>query len=130
MRPSGAPGIGLSRNQVTDLTVAGLLHDVGKAMNPKDLLDKPDKLTDEEFRHIKNHAFATYDILRKIKGMDEICEWASMHHEKLDGSGYPFRKTESELTHEEKLMCCLDIYQALGVTDRLRKIKKTIRKRM
>lgn len=108
-----AENYGYSSEKTARLYLAGALHDIGKLVIDKDILEKPDKLTDEEFRHIKNHAFATYDILRKIKGMDEICAWASLHHEKLDGSGYPFRKTEAELTHEEKLMCCLDIYQAL-----------------
>ena len=104
---------GYPTEKAARLYFAGALHDIGKLVVDRDVLEKPDKLTEEEYRHVKNHAFATYDTLRKIKGMEEICSWASFHHEKLDGSGYPFGKTEEELTCEERLLGCLDIYQAL-----------------
>lgn len=95
------------------LYLAGALHDIGKLVVNTDILEKPGKLTPEEYRHIQNHAEATYEILSPIKGLEQITAWASMHHEKLDGSGYPFGKTGKELGHHERLMACLDIYQAL-----------------
>ena len=98
---------------VTKLYLAGALHDIGKLVVDRDILEKPDKLTNDEFVHIQNHAYYTYEILSKIKGLEDITLWASLHHEKLDGSGYPFGKTESELGFMERLMGCLDIYQAL-----------------
>ncbi len=93
--------------------MAGALHDIGKLLVPTDILEKPGKLEKEEFFLMKNHASATYRILRQIHGIEDITEWAANHHEKLDGSGYPRGLTEKELTFEDKLMACIDIYQAL-----------------
>ena len=62
---------------------------------------------------MKQHAYYTYDILSQIKNMDEIMIWASHHHEKLNGTGYPFGLKEENLSMEERLMACCDIYQAL-----------------
>lgn len=104
---------GYSKEDITKLYFAGALHDVGKLVVDRDILEKADKLTDDEYRHIQNHAYYSYDILRRVKGLEEVTKWASWHHEKLDGSGYPFGKTAEELNEPERLMCCLDIYQAL-----------------
>ena len=62
---------------------------------------------------MKNHAEATYYILSQVKDFEDIRDWAAFHHEKLDGSGYPFGKNASELNTNERLMACVDIYQAL-----------------
>lgn len=104
---------GYSPENVTKLYFAGAMHDIGKLVVDRDILEKPDKLTDHEYTHMKNHAYYTYDILRRIEGMGEVTMWASLHHEKLDGSGYPFGKKADELTEPERLMACVDIYQAL-----------------
>ncbi len=77
------------------------------------ILEKPDKLSDEEFTCMKKHALCTYKILSEIKDFKDITCWASYHHEKLNGQGYPFGKTAEELNHKERLMGCVDIYQAL-----------------
>ncbi len=92
---------------------AGALHDIGKLMVSSDILEKPDKLTDVEYGEIKNHAMGSYRILSSVSGLEDITSWACLHHEKLDGSGYPFGKTADELGMKERLMACLDIYQAL-----------------
>lgn len=55
----------------------------------------------------------SYKILSKIQGFEEICSWACAHHEKLDGSGYPFDTKGDHLDHDQRLLCCIDIYQAL-----------------
>ena len=93
--------------------MAAGLHDLGKLTVDTAILEKPDKLTTEEFDHIKTHAYQTYKILSKIKNIDDITCWASYHHERLDGKGYPFGKTADELDEKCRLMACLDIYQAL-----------------
>lgn len=98
---------------VTKMFVAGAVHDIGKLVIDKDILEKPDKLTEQEYKYIQNHAYYTYDILRKIKGFEDITKWAALHHEKLNGKGYPFGKKADELGFNERLMACLDIYQAL-----------------
>lgn len=97
----------------SQLYLAGAVHDVGKLMIRSDVLEKPGKLTEDEYRHVQNHAYGSYVVLHDIRGMEEISRWAYLHHEKLDGSGYPFGKTGAELNRKERLMVCLDIYQAL-----------------
>ena len=62
---------------------------------------------------MKNHAGYTYLILSQAEGMEDIRDWAALHHEKLDGTGYPFGKTADELNRQERIMACIDIYQAL-----------------
>lgn len=95
------------------LYFAGAVHDIGKLFVDNSILEKPGKLTSEEFSHIKDHASGTYVVLHSINGIEDITSWASLHHEKLDGSGYPFGKTADELGTKERLMACIDIYQAL-----------------
>lgn len=93
--------------------LAGALHDVGKLMINNAILKKPGRLTDEEYLVMKNHAHYTYEILRNLKGMQDIAVWASHHHEKLNGTGYPFGLSAKQLSQEERTMTCVDIYQAL-----------------
>ena len=93
--------------------LAGALHDVGKLMIKNEILQKPSRLTDAEYEQMRSHAFYTHEILGKLKGFDDIVLWASHHHEKLNGTGYPFGLDASQLSSEERLMTCCDIYQAL-----------------
>ena len=99
--------------KLTKYYLAAALHDVGKLMIPNEILQKPDKLNDREYEIMRQHASYTYEILKNIKNMNDILNWASHHHEKLNGKGYPFGLTEANLSMEERLMTCCDIYQAL-----------------
>lgn len=92
---------------------AGAMHDIGKLVVKNDILENTGKLTVEEFTTIKNHASATYYILSQMKEIPDIIEWASNHHEKLNGTGYPRGLSAESLSFEERLMACIDIYQAL-----------------
>jgi HD-GYP domain-containing protein (c-di-GMP phosphodiesterase class II) len=93
--------------------LAAALHDIGKLMIPSAVLEKPGALDDNEFQVIKSHAYKTWEILKDIEGLGHICEWASNHHEKLDGTGYPFGKKADALDFPSRLIACLDIYQAV-----------------
>lgn len=95
------------------LIIAADLHDIGKLAISNAILDKTDKLSEEEFSCIKQHTKYTRMALQQISGFEDITEWAANHHEKLDGSGYPMGKTDKELDFNSRLMACLDIYQAL-----------------
>lgn len=108
---------GYTKEESDKLFVSGALHDIGKLLISDNILEKPGKLTSEEYKEIQNHALGTYDLLHKIYGMEDICRWASLHHEKLDGSGYPFGYKSDQLDKNSRLLACLDIYQAL-VEDR------------
>ena len=104
---------GYDENTTTRFYMAAGLHDIGKLVVDTKILEKPDKLTDQEFEHIKTHADYTYQILSKINHIEDILQWASFHHEKLNGKGYPFGKSAEQLDDKCRLMACLDIYQAL-----------------
>jgi HD-GYP domain-containing protein (c-di-GMP phosphodiesterase class II) len=97
----------------TAFYLAATLHDIGKLAVDINILEKPDRLTSAEFSAIQEHAWHSYRILRDIDGFQKMNPWASYHHEKLDGSGYPFGLSAIDLGFEERLMACLDIYQAL-----------------
>ena len=95
------------------LSIATDLHDLGKLVISSAILDKPGKLTEEEFEEIKKHPMITRLCLQEINGFEEITQWASNHHEKLDGSGYPEGLTACDLDFNSRLIACLDVYQAL-----------------
>lgn len=103
----------MSHEDKIKLMIAADLHDIGKLAVPNAILDSPRKLTTEEFEIIKKHTFFTRLALQEIKGFEDITEWASNHHEKLNGKGYPFGKTAKDLDFNSRLMACLDIYEAL-----------------
>lgn len=96
------------------LYLAGALHDIGKLAIDVNILEKEGKLTAEEFEIMKKHALITYELLNSVEGFADITNWASHHHEKLDGSGYPFMINGDNLSFNERLLACLDIYQALS----------------
>jgi len=97
----------------TKFYLAGALHDIGKLTIARTILEKPDRLTKKEYALIKMHALASWQILKPITDLPDVVEWASCHHEKLNGTGYPFGKTAAELSVNARLLCCIDIYQAL-----------------
>ena len=104
---------GFDSEKTTRFYLAGALHDIGKLLVSNDILEKPGRLTDDEFSAMRDHASATRYVLRLVKGIPDIVKWASNHHEKLNGKGYPRGLTAEELSFEERLMACVDIYQAL-----------------
>jgi len=99
---------------LAELYLAASVHDLGKLSVPSDILEKPGKLTGEEFDIIKEHVRLTWELLKDIDGFETICQWACNHHEKLDGSGYPFGKKADELDFNSRLLACLDLYQAIS----------------
>ena len=106
---------GYDSTQVQKMYLAGALHDIGKMAIDNDILEKPDKLTDEEFSKMKNHAGYTYLILSNINDFEDIRDWAAFHHEKLNGKGYPFGKTAAELNEPERIMACIDILSLIHI---------------
>jgi HD-GYP domain-containing protein (c-di-GMP phosphodiesterase class II) len=105
---------GYGRAEKIKLYLAAALHDIGKLTVPSGVLEKPGKLTPEEFEIIKTHIVQTRALLTGAKSLEDITEWASNHHEKLDGTGYPLGKTSCELDFNSRLMACIDIYQAVS----------------
>jgi len=102
-----------SKQEKFEMMIAASLHDLGKLAISNNILDKNGKLTDEEMDLMKSHVYYTKKALSNIEGFEYISKIAANHHEKLNGSGYPYGLKEEDLTFKEKLMGCLDIYQAL-----------------
>lgn len=96
------------------IQVAGYIHDIGKLTVPTEILEKPATLTDDEFAIIKEHTYHTYLLLFQVKGLEEINEYASMHHERLDGTGYPFKLKGSDLSLGARIIAVADIFTALS----------------
>jgi HD-GYP domain-containing protein (c-di-GMP phosphodiesterase class II) len=107
---------GYDKTLQTLVYLAAALHDIGKLATPSHILEKPGKLTYEEFEIIKEHARLTYDLLKDIQGLETVCEMACGHHEKLDGSGYSFGKNADEMGFNTRLIACIDVYQAVSET--------------
>ena len=95
------------------MRIAADLHDLGKLMVPNEILDKPAALTKQEILIIQSHPFYTRKALEMITGFEEIADCAANHHEKLNGSGYPYGLNQDQLDYKSRLLGCIDIYQAL-----------------
>lgn len=105
--------VGMSEDECKMMRIAGYLHDLGKLKIPNEILDKPGKLTDEEFNIMKEHAYYTWILLKDVGGFEQISAWAAFHHEKLNGNGYPFHLSERELSLGSRIMTVADIFSAL-----------------
>lgn len=109
---------GISGKDLHDLGIAGLLHDVGKSRIPNEVLNKPSKLTDEEFTLMKKHSFFGFEILKERHEFSEgIMHGVLQHHEKINGRGYPMGSGEDKIHTFAKIISVADIYDAL-VTER------------
>ena len=107
---------GFSEERCKKLMVAGYLHDIGKIGIDPGLLEKKEPFTEEEFNLIKLHAYYTGQILNELNTSDwfsEIVTWAINHHEKSDGSGYPFSLEDKDLDEGVKILSFSDIISAL-----------------
>ena len=109
-----AKQLGYSYTTQRKLYLAGLVHDIGKLQTPNDILHKPGLLTEEEYCCIKRHATDTRFSLQELFSSPQICQWASNHHERLDGSGYPMGKMADELDQPSRIVAVVDVFQALS----------------
>ena len=105
--------MGLEPEKCHSIKLAGFLHDLGKLAIPKSILEKPGRLTDDEFNLIKAHPYHTYNILRGMSCFDGITPWAAFHHERPDGTGYPFHIRKSALPLEACIISVADVFTSL-----------------
>lgn len=109
---------GLNKDEIHEIGIAGLLHDVGKSKIPNEILNKPGRLDEEEFALMKQHSLFGFQILKeKEQFCDGILRGVLQHHEKINGAGYPLGVEAEKIHHYAKIIAVADIYDAL-VTDR------------
>lgn len=109
-----AQKVGFSDQECTKLEIAAYLHDLGKLAIPSEILEKPDKLTPEEWHIMRTHVYYTYHILEFIEPFGDITPWASLHQERLDGSGYPFKYTAADLPLGARVMAIADVFTSIN----------------
>lgn len=102
-----------SAEDIRTLTLAGLLHDIGKLMIPMEILAKPGKLTETEYATMKQHVNLGYAKLKEQNIDPRIKEAALLHHEKCDGTGYPFGLKSDNISAAAKIIAIADVYDAM-----------------
>ncbi|MDT3319536.1 HD-GYP domain-containing protein [Shewanella sp. SP1S2-4] len=107
----------LDRVMLREMAVGGILHDIGKIKVDNKVLHKPGKLTPEEFEHMKLHQVYALEIMNETTGLSQISkDICLMHHEKLDGRGYPRGLKGDEIPRHGRMSCIVDIFDALTAT--------------
>lgn len=105
--------LGFEKSDVAILNRAALLHDVGKLGVSSSILDKAGPMTDEERKEMQRHPLYTWEILQRVGAFAGFARTAALHHEKLDGTGYPWGVKADALDIPARILCVADIYEAL-----------------
>lgn len=109
-----AKWLNFNERQTDELAIAGLLHDIGKTKISDKILEKPGKLTPEEFEEVKKHTIYGYMMVENLTDISSDVKYAVlMHHEKIDGSGYPTSAKENQIPIYAKITAVADIYDAM-----------------
>lgn len=109
-----AKKMGLDKDKVTNIKMAGAIHDLGKISVPSDILSKPSTLTEAEHDIIREHPRIGYDILSKIDFSFPLAEIVYQHHERCDGSGYPRGLKNDDIMIEAKIIAVADVVEAVA----------------
>ncbi|QAT41163.1 HD-GYP domain-containing protein [Clostridium sp. JN-9] len=106
---------GYGDQELKNLGIGAILHDVGKTKVPHRIISKQGKLTDDEFMEIKKHTLYGSEILRKnYRIPDPVIKIVEQHHERIDGKGYPFGLTANQISKFAKIVCVSDVYDAVS----------------
>lgn len=105
--------MGLSQHECWELLIGGTLHDIGKCMIDRAILNKPSRLTLEEYEIVKHHPRYGYDILRNSGVAESIAVAALEHHERSDGSGYPLGLQHDQITRNGRIVAVADVFNAM-----------------
>ncbi len=129
-----ATEMGLPKDKIDGIRMAGSIHDIGKLSIPAEILSKPTKLTDIEFSLIKEHSHSGYEMLKDVESPWPLAQIVYQHHERMDGSGYPRNLKGVEILIEARIMAVADVVEAmashrpyrpaLGIETALEEIKK------
>lgn len=105
--------LGYKPEESYNLCYAGALHDFGLMYVPNTILEKPSKLSDEEYQQMTSHVTYIDSLLDGIQGLETVRSLCASHHERIDGSGYPYHLSGEKLSRDQRLLAALDVYQAL-----------------
>jgi len=106
--------LGFDRNMLKKLMIGGIIHDIGKTQVDIDVLNKPARLSEEEFKHMQQHQVLSRPLLDAMPNLSPISrDISSMHHEKLDGTGYPDGLSGEQISLVGRIGSIVDIYDAL-----------------
>lgn len=108
-----ADTVGFRQDEIHDIVIASYLHDVGKLAVPVETLDKSAPLTSPEVDIIRDHPHHTHAVLSRVPGLEEVSVFACMHHERLDGSGYPFQARGYQIPMAARLVAVADVFTAM-----------------
>ncbi|NLY18238.1 MAG: HD-GYP domain-containing protein [Clostridiaceae bacterium] len=107
-------GMGLTGEKLRELGVGAILHDIGKVMVPQEILNKPLHLSSDEFEEVKRHTYYGYEILRNTNGISMMASYIALgHHERMDGSGYPYQLKGNNIHKYARIVAVSDVYVAL-----------------
>ncbi len=109
-----AENMGMSQDDIENIYYIALLHDIGKIAIPDSILNKPGRLTEDEFKIMKSHTTRGARILKGISTIPQIIEGAKSHHEKYDGSGYPEGLKGENIPLVARIICCADCFDAMA----------------
>ena len=109
-----ATEMGLPKEKIDGIRMAGSIHDIGKLSIPAEILSKPTKLTDIEFSLIKEHSHSGYEMLKDVESPWPLAQIVYQHHERMDGSGYPRNLKGVEIIIEARIMAVADVVEAMA----------------
>ncbi|MCF8008315.1 MAG: HD-GYP domain-containing protein, partial [Halanaerobiales bacterium] len=108
-----AKSLDLSKKEINNAYWAGLIHDIGKLLIPKKILNKKQKLTDSDYSLIQNHPYWAYTALKQTKKLDSIAKYVLYHHERWDGEGYPEGVKREQIPLISRIIAVADAYSAM-----------------
>jgi len=106
--------MGLSKQEIEGIRMAGVIHDLGKISIPAEILSKPGEISDSEFSLIRQHPQAGYEILKGIDFNWPVADIVLQHHERLDGSGYPYSLQKDDILLEARIIGVADVIEAMS----------------
>jgi HD-GYP domain-containing protein (c-di-GMP phosphodiesterase class II) len=105
--------MGLSEKQLNGIRIAATLHDIGKIYVPAEILSKPARLSDAEFKIVKTHSQAGFEILESIDFDWPVAQVVLQHHERINGTGYPAGLSDRDILFEAKILAVADVVEAM-----------------
>ncbi len=108
-----AKKLSFTEEQLIEIELAALLHDIGKISTPDQILNKPGKLTPEEFEIIKEHPVQSYEILSEVTSLKQIAQWVRAHQERIDGFGYPDGLQGENIPLQARIITVADAFDAM-----------------